>query len=82
LHVVGHLVERSPVVVAIVEGIPLEQACVGNIRRELRGREAWYRLERPARVPDVSLYAEGLSQLALSCSLEWGGTWKRSSQSA
>ena len=53
----------KPTVLRLIK--QLEQACVGNIRRELRGREAWYRLERPARVPDVSLNAEGLSQLAL-----------------
>lgn len=53
----------KPTVLRLIK--QLEQACVGNIRRELRGREAYYRLERPTRVPDVSLNAEGLSQLAL-----------------
>lgn len=43
----------------------LERARVGNLQREKRGREAFYRLERPARVPSISLNADGLYQLAL-----------------
>ena len=43
----------------------LERARVGNIQREQRGREAFFRLERPARIPAISLDAEGLAQLAL-----------------
>ena len=43
----------------------LEHTNVGNVQREKRGRESFYRLERPARVPSISLNADGLYQLAL-----------------
>ncbi len=43
----------------------LERARVGNIQREQRGREAFFRLERPSRIPAISLNSEGLAQLAL-----------------
>ena len=43
----------------------LERSGIGNIRREQRGREAYFRMERPARLPAVCLNAEALGQLAL-----------------
>ena len=43
----------------------LERANVGNLRREKRGRESLYRLERPTPPPTISLNADGLYQLAL-----------------
>ncbi|MBQ7606411.1 MAG: WYL domain-containing protein [Desulfovibrionaceae bacterium] len=43
----------------------LENSGIGSLHREIRNREAYYRLERPKTTHPVSLNAEGLSQLAL-----------------
>ncbi len=43
----------------------LERARVGSLKKEKRGRESFYKLERPARLPIISLNADGLQQLAL-----------------
>ena len=44
----------------------LEAAYCGNLIRQLRGREAYYALERPEKnLPQMALDAEGLAQLAL-----------------
>ena len=43
----------------------LEASRFGKLLRARRGREAVYRLDRPGRLPRISLNAEGLQQLAL-----------------
>ncbi|MBQ9452728.1 MAG: WYL domain-containing transcriptional regulator [Desulfovibrio sp.] len=43
----------------------LERSGIGSLRKEIRDKEAFFRLDRPKRIPAVSLNAEGLSQLAL-----------------
>ena len=43
----------------------LEASRFGKLLRSKRGREAVYRLDRPKRLPKISLNAEGLYQLAL-----------------
>ena len=43
----------------------MEAAHFGKLHREKRGREAVYSLERPQKLPQISLDAEGLQQLAL-----------------
>lgn len=43
----------------------LERAKVGSLKKEKRGRESFYKLERPTRLPTITLNADGLHQLAI-----------------
>lgn len=45
--------------------VQLEGSRFGKILRTQRGREALFRLERPKQLPQISLGADGLAQLAL-----------------
>ncbi|MDR1111308.1 MAG: WYL domain-containing protein [Deltaproteobacteria bacterium] len=43
----------------------LESSRIGKVVREMRGREAFFRLDRPSGLPRVALNPEGLRELAL-----------------
>jgi len=43
----------------------LERSKIGNLLREKRGREAFYKLEKPVHLPAISMNIDGLRQLSL-----------------
>lgn len=46
----------------------LERSRIGNLKCEKRGKQVFYKLEKPARMPSVCMNADGLRQLALCAS--------------